>query len=110
MDQIKDDLLKRRDQIIIDLKNIADNDSESKFPVYGDKPDENAQEVGDYVANIATEKSLEATLEDINLALERIEDNTYGICQYCKQEISEKRLIARPVASACMECKTKLSL
>lgn len=40
-------------------------------------------------------------------ALERIEDGTYGICESCHEEISEKRLKARPVTTLCIECKKK---
>lgn len=107
--QIKEDLAKRKEQILADLENIAKIEGGSvKFPEYGNKPDENAQEVGDYATNIAKDKSLEITLRDINRALDNIEKNIYGICKYCKKEINEKRLIARPVASTCIECKTKL--
>ena len=38
----------------------------------------------------------------------RIESGEYGVCKYCKEEIGKKRLQARPVASACVKCKTKL--
>jgi DnaK suppressor protein len=40
-------------------------------------------------------------------ALERIEDGTYGICESCEEEISEKRLKARPVTTLCIDCKKK---
>ena len=40
-------------------------------------------------------------------ALERIENGTYGICELCKEEISEQRLKARPVTTLCIECKQK---
>ena len=107
--QIKEDLIKRKEQISVDLNDIVDGGKkEAKFPEYGDKPDENAQEVGDYETNIATEASLEKTLRDIASALTRIEDGTYGTCKYCSKEIGEKRMQARPVASACIACKTKL--
>ena len=38
-------------------------------------------------------------------ALERIEDDTYGICDECEEEISEGRLKARPITALCIECK-----
>lgn len=41
----------------------------------------------------------------IKKALERIEDGTYGICDECEEEISEKRLEARPVTTVCIDCK-----
>jgi len=43
----------------------------------------------------------------LNEALERIEDGTFGICEICGNQISEKRLMARPVTTLCIECKTE---
>ncbi|MBW2560442.1 MAG: RNA polymerase-binding protein DksA [Deltaproteobacteria bacterium] len=40
-------------------------------------------------------------------ALQRIDDDTFGICEVCGKRISEKRLMARPVTTLCIECKTK---
>ena len=40
-------------------------------------------------------------------ALQRIEDGTFGICEVCGKKISEKRLMARPVTTLCIDCKTK---
>lgn len=107
--EIGRDLKVRQEQILKDLRDLKNNNgSDVKFPSYGSKPDENAQEVGDYETNVATEKSLEKSLRDIESALSRIEEGVYGICKYCEKEIGEKRMQARPVASACIACKTKL--
>jgi len=112
--KFKQDLLTRREQILEDLKDIVGKDEhdkdelKAKFPEYGDKADENAQEIGEYTTNLATEKVLEKTLRDIDNSLARIDDGSYGICKYCKQPIGEKRMLARPVASTCVACKTKL--
>lgn len=114
INKIKKDLLARKKQIIEDLENFSKkdehdkNDYRAKFPEYGDKIDENAQEISEYSTNLATEKVLENTLRDINNTLDRIEKGTYGVCKYCKQPIGKKRMLARPVASACVACKTKL--
>lgn len=43
--------------------------------------------------------------QKIGQALVRIHEGTFGICQDCGQEISEARLMARPTASLCIECK-----
>jgi DnaK suppressor protein len=40
-------------------------------------------------------------------AIKRIDDGTFGICEVCGGPISEKRLIARPVTTLCIDCKTK---
>lgn len=111
VEDIKKDLLVRREQILQDLADLEGEKGEKgqvKFPEYGSKSDENAQEIGEYSTNLAKDKVLNSTLRDIDATLQRIEDGTYGTCKYCKQPIAEKRLKARPVASACIECKTKL--
>ncbi|OGR22251.1 MAG: RNA polymerase-binding protein DksA [Desulfobacterales bacterium RIFOXYA12_FULL_46_15] len=46
-------------------------------------------------------------IKKIKAALERIGDGTYGICETCGEDISIKRLMARPVTSKCIECKEK---
>lgn len=44
-------------------------------------------------------------LKKIEKALGRIEDGTFGICERCEEEISLKRLEARPVTTLCIRCK-----
>jgi DnaK suppressor protein len=46
-------------------------------------------------------------IKKIRQALEQIENGTYGICESCGEEISVKRLKARPVTTQCIECKAK---
>lgn len=112
--EIEKTLLEQKKQISHELSEVSRKDNHepdntgTKFPEYGDKPDENAQEITDYTTNMATEKVLEKSLEDINSALKRIEKGTYGACKYCANPIAEKRLIARPTASSCISCKTEL--
>jgi RNA polymerase-binding protein DksA len=115
LEKIKKNLLERKEQIETDLASFTQKDDHikdnyrSKFPDFGDKEDENANEIAGYTDNLSVEYSLEKTLRDINKALDRIEKGTYGKCNYCGQQISEQRLLARPVSSACIECKEKLT-
>ncbi len=44
-------------------------------------------------------------LSKIDEALEQINQGDYGDCSSCGEEIAIKRLLARPVASLCIECK-----
>jgi DnaK suppressor protein len=44
----------------------------------------------------------------IREALERIEDGSYGSCEICGGDIGEKRLIARPVTTMCIVCKSRM--
>jgi DnaK suppressor protein len=46
-------------------------------------------------------------LSKIKHALERIQAGEYGVCESCGQAITFKRLMARPVATLCIDCKTE---
>ncbi len=81
----------------------------ARFPNYGDDEEENAMEVADYAANLSIEQGLEKLLRDVNGALARIKDGTYGICKYCKKPIEEKRLTIRPTSSSCVGCKKAIT-
>jgi DnaK suppressor protein len=47
----------------------------------------------------------EQMLADIDAALRRIDDGTYGICVNCGEQIPVQRLEAYPAASLCIDCK-----
>ncbi|MEK7827009.1 MAG: TraR/DksA C4-type zinc finger protein [Thermodesulfobacteriota bacterium] len=40
-------------------------------------------------------------------ALKRMDDGVFGVCDVCTGPISEKRLMARPVTTLCINCKMK---
>ena len=46
-------------------------------------------------------------IKKIRSALERIENGTFGVCEECGEDITIKRLKARPVTTQCIDCKTK---
>jgi DnaK suppressor protein len=45
-------------------------------------------------------------LKDIELALQRIADQSYGLCINCGERIHDKRLEAAPLALRCLPCQT----
>ena len=45
-------------------------------------------------------------LAKIKEALDRLDNGTYGFCESCEDDISAKRLEARPVTTLCVKCKT----
>ena len=46
-----------------------------------------------------------ARIRELKDTLARIENGTYGICLDCKEEIPEKRLMARPTTRFCIACQ-----
>ncbi|MFP4072148.1 MAG: RNA polymerase-binding protein DksA [Desulfovibrionales bacterium] len=46
-------------------------------------------------------------IRKIREAINRIEDGSFGICEECGEDISIKRLKARPVTTLCIQCKSR---
>lgn len=66
-------------------------------------------------ASLESDRNFELRIRDrerkllvkIQEAIKRIDDGVFGICDICGGPISEKRLMARPVTTYCIECKTQ---
>lgn len=84
-----------------------DGNYKTQFPDIGSQPDESAQEITEYEQNISLEHSLEEELLLTKKALKKIEDNKYGLCESCGQEIPFGRLEIRPQSVLCISCKAK---
>ena len=72
-----------------------------------DLPDEMDLAASEYIQSFefrlrGREKSL---LSKLDLALKKIEDGSFGICEICEEPIGKKRLEARPETSLCIKCK-----
>jgi len=110
LEQLKQSLSERREKLEKELAEVRGDNAkdEAGFPDYGDDEDENSAEVEAFTTNLSLESTLEKALRDVESALARVEDGTYGICKYCKQPIDERRLLARPSSSACIKCKEEM--
>lgn len=106
-------LLEERRQVVGAIENIhAENPGslgdETDEPTYQDN------HLGD-VATATFDREMASTLEDnsthvlneIDAALARIEEGTFGTCSVCGKPIGEERLEARPWATLCIEDKRK---
>lgn len=50
-------------------------------------------------------QSGEESLRNIDAALEKIEEGTFGICELCGKKINKDRLKAVPYAKLCIDCQ-----
>jgi len=70
------------------------------------KREEEATESFELEKRITLEKRIRDQLADVEHALHKFEDGTYGLCDSCGQPIDPARLEALPQASLCLSCKT----
>ena len=105
--KLKKILLKEREQTVGEVKQIVESSKEMG--------QDGIQDIGDEAANIYNKQILlslneneRTRLQEVDEALDHIENGTYGICEECGGLISLKRLEVRPVAKYCVPCLTKL--
>lgn len=108
-DKIRDRMSEERDDIISQLEemgvspdtgNPSDVEFEQGFADSGQATAEKAR-----VLSIA--EGLIEIKKEIDEALERMEEGTYGACTSCGTPIPPERLEARPYARQCVDCKQK---
>ena len=94
----------KRDEIIKKAKQTL---TEDMMLDASDLPDEMDLASSEYLQSFTfrLRGREKAFLEKIDRALAKIKDNTFGTCEECGEEISVKRLEARPETSLCIKCK-----
>jgi DnaK suppressor protein len=99
--EVKQRLLDERTSLIGKLKDndLSVDDSETPDPV--------DLAVRNYSKNVmlAVSENESRQLALIDEALLRVEDDEYGLCQNCENEINPKRLAAIPWARYCLDCQ-----
>ena len=107
IERFKKLLLKEREEIIGDVKQIYESSQEVG--------QDGIQDIGDEAANVYNKQILltlneneRLRLKEVDEALDRIRTETYGTCEECGEPIGLKRLEVKPVAKYCVPCKTKL--
>lgn len=61
---------------------------------------------GDFESESALVNMLDSRLAEIERALNRLADGTYGNCESCTQPIPPRRLEALPFATLCVACQS----
>jgi len=69
------------------------------------KREEEATETLELETRLALEKRVRDQLVEIEHALSKFENGTYGLCDICGQPIDPARLEALPQANLCLSCK-----
>ncbi len=110
-DRFREALLEERDRVTAAIQNLhADHpgtisDETGEDAVYDNHLADTATETYDRELDYTLEENSEHVLRDIDAALRRIEDGTYGTCTNCGKQIPEERLEARPWATLCIDCQ-----
>jgi len=97
-------LTEKRDEIVKKAKQTLEEDMALDA---NDLPDEMDLASSEYLQSFTfrLRGREKAFLDKINKALGKIDDGSFGVCEECGEEISIKRLEARPETTLCIRCK-----
>ncbi|HEX38338.1 MAG TPA: hypothetical protein ENG70_05760 [Candidatus Cloacimonetes bacterium] len=111
LDFYREKLMAQRKKVVKIIEGIDENWSQNIRDAVG-----NVSAYATHIADLGTDSNereketymLERelkNLKNIDGALKRIHDKTYGICSYCGNDISDSRLNAIPHTEFCIDCK-----
>ena len=124
--ELRDKLEKEKENLEAELKSFAKKDPklkgdwDTRFPKFnggagGEKLEDAADEVEEYLNLLPIEANLELRLRSINSSLEKMKKaakgklrqgrGKYGMCEKCRKPISLERLKAYPEAQFCLKCQ-----
>ncbi|MCD6358440.1 MAG: TraR/DksA C4-type zinc finger protein [Dehalococcoidia bacterium] len=95
------------------LKEIEQSTTEASLPRQSSdgspfgKREEEANVTFEMGKRAALDSHLQKQLQEVEQALQKIKDGTYGLCAECGKKINPARLEALPHATLCMDCKSK---
>jgi DnaK suppressor protein len=107
MKTIKDMLVKMREELVQEIGRRTKATTEA-----------GAQDIGDILDSVSEERTRELDmiltdrekrkLHQIDDAIDRIEEGTYGQCEECGVKVPKARLKVLPFAKFCVECQEKM--
>ncbi len=109
-EMLKGLLLKKRNEVVQGLEAQMGRkltlETGQKIDSAMDSADQSAQDVDQGLDYSLLEMKYEQ-YKDIADAFRKLQNNTFGLCEECGEEIDIKRMQVNPLARYCISCKTK---
>ena len=106
IDKLREPLLEEKRKILNHLQDLTTSSEQELNSGSGDSVDIASSEINQ--SNLQKIGKREGyLLKKIDLAIKKMEEGTYGECESCGEPIALARLMARPVAQLCIDCKTE---
>lgn len=100
---IKESLLLRRNEIVERLGRVENHLRHSDKPLDDDFAEQAVERANDQVLEVL-DLNMRNEVMQIDHAIELMGKGKYGICEFCQNPISDKRLEALPFTNVCINC------
>lgn len=103
-DRIRASLERARAELRAELEELTAAPRDPTATVsFGKRVGEGTSQAVERIAQVAAARQLDAKLRDVERALEKLDEGTYGACDVCGRSIAPERLEAIPWAVLCVE-------
>jgi DnaK suppressor protein len=106
-EKVKQQLLDERAKLKEQLERLEVEAAEHESIGYGNHMADDATEAFEQAVGVALQRKVEATSEEVERALAKLEDGTYGICEACGARIDRARLEVLAHARCCLDCQAR---
>jgi DnaK suppressor protein len=105
--ELRGALRARRGELAAELDRLTAPPDETAAVAFGKRIGDGTTEAVERLSTTATARSLAASLREVDRALAKLEDGTYGTCDGCGSPIAPERLEARPATPWCVRCRAE---
>ncbi|MCC7491304.1 MAG: TraR/DksA C4-type zinc finger protein [Fimbriimonadaceae bacterium] len=111
--RFQEELEAERERLLNVERELAESSRQAKdslesFSDADDVPADIAAQASEREKDQLYGQNVQQTLAQIQLALDRLDDGTFGICEMCGCEVPEARLERMPWVATCVECQRML--
>ncbi len=103
MDTARASLLEKKAEILGELAGLEELPGDRGEISFGKRVGEGTAMAVDRLSQVAVHDKLQLTLADIDRALAKLDEGTYGTCDVCGEPIPAGRLEALPWATRCVK-------
>ncbi|MDF1594564.1 MAG: TraR/DksA C4-type zinc finger protein [Acidimicrobiia bacterium] len=105
-EELNSSLRQRRHDLSAELARLTAPPESGANVSFGKRVGDGTTEAVERISTTATARSIFRSIADIDRALSKLEQGTYGICDGCGQRIPLERMEAIPSTAMCVLCSS----
>lgn len=107
MDDVGTALHAKRSELLEQMGVLEEKPSDHGSISFGKRVGEGTSMAVDRLSQVAVHDRLQSTLADVDRAIAKLDEGSYGLCDVCGGPIGDERLQALPWAVRCVEDAAK---
>jgi len=104
MDKAREALLAKKAEVEAELAALSAPAEDTGGISFGKRVGDGTSIAVERITQVAAHDGLQEVLADVNRALVKLDEGTYGVCDSCGEAIVKGRLEVRPWSTRCVNC------